>query len=118
MSKRRRIWRIGFLLSVALQKCQATAVRCWRSVTGIVWAIAPRCRRRHNQLEVARPMEIGHLLHMGSCLQPVDLVDLLDVLSIGDRIRILCDDGVVVAEKTSPTRFELIQCQVMSDLIH
>jgi hypothetical protein len=39
-------------------------------------------------------------------------------LNIGDRIRVLCDDGALVAEKISQTQFELIHCQVMSKLVH
>jgi len=34
--------------------------------------------------------------------------ELVKVLNIGDRIRVLCDDGFIVAEKISQTQFELI----------
>jgi len=118
MSKMRGIRRIGFPFLVALDKCKATAAKYWRFATGIAWAVTARRNRRNDPLEVARPMEISHLLQTDSCHQPMELEDLIDVLSVGDRIRILCDDGVVVAEKTSHTRFELIQCQTMSELIH
>jgi hypothetical protein len=48
----------------------------------------------------------------------MDLEEFIEVLSIGDRVRLLCDDGVVVAEKISQTQFKLIHCQMMSELVH
>ena|SRR5215472_8736975 len=118
MSKKRGNWRIGLPLAAALERCHAAAVRYWQFATGIVCKTAARRSRRPGQLEVSRPMEISHLLQTSSSHQSMELVDLIDVLSVGDRIRILCDDGVVVAEKTSQTQFELIYCQTMSELIH
>jgi TusA-related sulfurtransferase len=48
----------------------------------------------------------------------MELEEAVKVLNIGDRIRVLCDDGVVVAEKVSETQFELIHYQMISDSIH
>ncbi len=48
----------------------------------------------------------------------MEFEEVVKVLNIGDRIRVLCDDGVVVAEKISPTQFELIHYQMISGLIH
>ena len=42
----------------------------------------------------------------------------MKVLNIGDRIRVLCDDGVLVAEKISQTQFKLIYAQMLSELVH
>jgi len=42
----------------------------------------------------------------------MEFEEVVKVLNIGDRIRVLCDDGVVVAEKISPTQFELIHYQI------
>jgi hypothetical protein len=39
-------------------------------------------------------------------------------LRVGERIQVLCDDGVIVAEKISHTQFKLIHCQAMSELVH
>ena len=39
-------------------------------------------------------------------------------LSIGDRIRVFCDDGVVVAEKISQTQFKEIHVEMMAELVH
>lgn len=38
----------------------------------------------------------------------VELKKITEVMRIGDRIRAFCDDGVIEAEKISPTRFKLI----------
>jgi len=35
----------------------------------------------------------------------MEFEEVVKVLNIGDRIRVLCDDGVVVAEKISQTQF-------------
>jgi len=48
----------------------------------------------------------------------MELEEFIQILRIGDRIRVLCDDGVVVAEKISQTQFKLIRCQMMSELVH
>lgn len=93
--------------------------RHWRRAYGIVSAIADRHRRRDWPLDRAMhdtyPLQIG----TGHELSEVgDLQEFIKVLNVGDRIRVLCDDGVLVAEKVSNTQFELIQYQMMSDLIH
>lgn len=75
-------------------------------------------RRRHDQLEVAGATNINHALQTGSCQQPVELEEFIKVLGIGDRIRVFCDDGVLVAEKVSQTQFRLIHCQTISELVH
>jgi len=48
----------------------------------------------------------------------MELEELIKVLRIGERIRVFCDDGVIVAEKISQTQFKLIHCQTMSELVH
>jgi hypothetical protein len=65
-------------------------------------------RRRHDQLEV----------QIGSCQQLIEFNELTNVLRVGERIQVLCDDGVIVAEKISQTQFKLIHCQAMSELVH
>ena len=107
MSTRRGIWRIGLLLSVARDTCKRTAGRFW-------WFAA----RRHGQLEVAPLASVSHPLPIGSSKQVMELEELIKVLRIGERIRVFCDDGVIVAEKISQTQFKLIHCQTMSELVH
>ena len=53
-----------------------------------------------------------------SCRLSAELEKVVKVLNIGDRIRVLCDDGVVVAEKVSQTQFVLIHYQMISDSVH
>ncbi len=74
--------------------------------------------RRENQSEVARVMNGSHPLHVGFAGQSVELRELTKVLRIGDRIRVLCDDGVLVAEKISETHFKLIHAETMAELVH
>ena len=38
----------------------------------------------------------------------VGFKEFAEALRVGDRIRAFCDDGVIEAEKISPTRFKLI----------
>jgi len=106
MSKGRGIWCIGLAWSRALDGCKRTAGRYWRFVGGMFRSATARSRR--DQLEVP----------IGSCQQPIKLNELINLLRVGDRIRVLCDDGVIVAEKTSQTQFKLIHCQAMSELVH
>lgn len=116
MSKGYGIWRRRVPLSAALNRCRRTVGRYWRFASRIVWTITTR--RRRDQLEVTRPTYINHPLQAGSCQQPMELEEFINVLGIGDRIRVFCDDGVLVAEKVSQTQFKLIHCQTISELVH
>jgi hypothetical protein len=49
---------------------------------------------------------------------PAALTEFIKTLSIGDRIRVFCDDGVVVAEKISQTQFKEIHVEIMAELVH
>jgi hypothetical protein len=73
---------------------------------------------RENQFEVERVLNVSHPLNVDFSGKRVELRDFTDVLSIGDRIRVLCDDGVLVAEKISETQFKLIHAEPMTDLVH
>ena len=114
MLKRRGIWPISLPWSAALDRCKKTAGRYWRFAGRIVWSI----RRRHNPFERARSTNLSHPLQIDFCRQRVELEEFIELVNIGDRIRVLCDDGVLVAEKISHTQFKLVHCQMMSRLIH
>lgn len=75
-------------------------------------------RRRRSQLEVARATNARRPPQIGSSEHLITLENSIKVLRIGDCIRVLCDDGVVVAEKVSQTQFKLIQYQAMSEVVH
>jgi hypothetical protein len=47
----------------------------------------------------------------------VELRKFTKTLNIGDRIRVLCDDGLLVAEKVSETQFKVIQTETMAELV-
>jgi hypothetical protein len=117
MPKRRGNWHIRLPLPVALDRCKTAAERYWRFVGRVFRSIT--ARGRHDYLKVDLSTHVGHLLPTDSSWrQNMEFEEVVKALNIGDRIRVLCDDGVVVAEKISQTQFELIHCQVMSELVH
>ena len=87
---------------------------CWRLANRIVSSI----HQRDEKVEVERWTKASDLLRVDSYQQVPELKELITLLSIGDRVRVLCDDGILVAEKISRTQFKLIECQMMSDWIH
>ena len=116
MSGSRRLRDIGCAFSAALRGCKAAAARCRRRAAGIMRA-ATSCRHS-DLLEDVRMADAGHPLRIDFAGRRVELQELINVLSIGDRLRVLCDDGVLVAEKISETRFKLIHSETMSKLVH
>ena len=73
---------------------------------------------RENQFEVARVMNVSHPLYVDFAGKRVELREFTKLLRTGDRIRVLCDDGVLVAEKISQTQFKLIHTETMTELVH
>ena len=116
MSKRRGASAISLPLPATLDWCKRTAGRCWRGVCGIVSSVTNG--RGNDQFEVARLTKIRRPLQVDSCEEGRELKEFIKAVSIGDRVRVLCDDGVLVAEKISHTQFKLIDSQVMSKFIH
>ena len=117
MSKMHGICGVRLALSATLDCCRRTAGRYWRGVRGIVRSVTDG-RSRDRQLEQARLNKIRDPLRTDFCGERIELKELIKVLSIGDRIRVLCDDGVLVAEKISQTQFKLIHAQMMSKFVH
>jgi hypothetical protein len=107
MSKTSGIWRITLVWSAALDWCKKTASRYQRFAG-----------RRSVQFKVGRATNVSHPLRVDFCGERIELKEFIKVLRIGDRIRVLCDDGVVVAEKISQTQFKLIHSQTVSELVH
>jgi len=116
MSTKRGIWAAGFPLSVVLDWCKRTVGR-YRRVPGRI-ADQSRLVGRENQFEATRVMNLSHPLHADFAKECVELKEFSKVLSIGDRIRVLCDDGVLVAEKISETQFKVIHAEMMAELVH
>jgi hypothetical protein len=103
------------LLSAALDWCKNTAGRYWRSVRGIAWSTTACCQ--HDQFEERRSTKVGHPVQIESRGERLELSEFTKVMNIGDRIRVVCDDGVLVAEKVSQTQFKLIHAQEASELV-
>jgi hypothetical protein len=116
MSKKRRVWAVGLRLSAVLHWFKRTAGE-YRRFAG---SIADQLRMvgRENQFEVTRVMNVSHPLHVDFAGKRVELREFTKVLNIGDRIRVLCDDGVLVAEKISQTQFKVIHAEKMTESVH
>jgi hypothetical protein len=110
MSKRRGIW--ASLPLAALDWCKKTAGRYWRFAGGRVWSITDG--RRADEFEASLPK---NPVHVDFCGERIELREFIKVLSIGDRIRLLCDDGLLVAEKISETQCKIIHSEMVGKLI-
>lgn len=106
MSKRLGIWGPGSLLSGLLSWFKGTAGRYWQFACGI--AGRSRKVRLENGFGAARPMNTSKTIQVDFAGGLVEFKEFTEVLRIGDRIRVFCDDGVIEAEKISPSRFKLI----------
>jgi hypothetical protein len=73
---------------------------------------------QETQFDVTRVVDVSPPFHADFSGKRVELREFIKVLSIGDRIRLLCDDGVLVAEKISDTQFKVIHTEVMAELVH
>jgi hypothetical protein len=109
------MWRISLPFFAVLQWCKKAVVRDWRGLSGSVWPVVSRSR--DDQLEVAQLTKIGPTLHIDFCSERIEFKDFIKILRIGDRIRVLCDDGVLVVEKISQQQFKVVDCQTMAELI-
>ena len=116
MSKKRGICAVGLPPSAVLDWCKRTADR-YRRFAGRI-ADQLRMVGRENQLDFARVMNTSDPLYVDFAGKRVELREFIKRLRIGDRIRVLCDDGVLVAEKISETQFTLIRAQTMTELVH
>jgi len=112
MSKRRGIWAGRWPLSSALDWWKRTAGRYWRFAGGIVWSITDGCRA--DEFEVSLPKDRVQVDFYGG---RIELREFIKVLSIGDRIRLLCDDGLLVAEKISETHCKVIHSEMVDKLV-
>jgi hypothetical protein len=115
MSMKREMRRISSLLSASLDWCKRIVERYLRERRSMLSAAAGG---------ETDPLEVGSLTNGQDGLQVnlredrMEFEAFLTSLSIGNRIRVLCDDGVFVAEKVSETHFELVDSQVLSRFIH
>jgi hypothetical protein len=106
MSKGRTIRAVSSSLSAALNQCKRAANRFWQLIIRVACSITNS--QRENQ--IARPVNISG--------DSTELKDFLKTLHIGDRLSILCDDGVLVIEKVSQTQIQVVHSQVLAELVH
>jgi hypothetical protein len=116
MSTKRGIWEIGMPLSVVLEWCKRTLGK-FRRVPGRI-ADQSRLVGRETQFEATQVMNLSHPLHADLAEKWLELREFTKVLNIGDRVRVFCDDGVLVAEKISETQFRLIHTEMIAELVH
>ena len=116
ISKRHAIGGIGLQLAAALDACRRAAGRCCEFASRIMRSM--KDGRPDNGLEVARTTNACHPLQIDLCGERLELNKFIGTLSIGDRVRLFCNDGVLVAEKISPTQFKVIHSQTLTEWIH
>ena len=85
---------------------KSTADRYWRLAGGI--GRRSQIVGRENKFEVARPRNASKTVQVDLAGGLEEFKEFIKALRIGDRVRAFCDDGIIEAEKISPTRFKLI----------
>lgn len=116
MSTKSGIWVVKSPLSAALLWFKKLASRSFSFAERIV---SSKRRRRDNRSEVERETSLERpTLQIEFCGGRMELKELTDALRVGDRIRLFCDDGVLLAEKISQTQLKVIQSQSIAELVH
>jgi hypothetical protein len=108
MSKEREIPAVNSPLSAVSDRCKRIADRFRRFAVGIVRSITER--RQERQFDVPQAVSIVH--------ENIELKESLKLLRIGDRLRVFCNDGILVVEKVSQTQVKLVQAQTMTEVVH
>jgi hypothetical protein len=111
MVKKLGIWIIG-----VPDLCKRAAARCRRAAYRFAEKLP--IFRQENPQEVVRVTNGSHTSHVDFAGKAQELSEFIKVLSVGDRIRVFCDDGVILAEKVSQTRFKEIHAETNTELVH
>src|SRR5215471_12869109 len=116
MSKRSENWAASLSASATLDWCQ----RLVGKFLLLAGRIADQLRMagRKNRFEVGRIMSPSHPIQVDLAGMRVELMEFVRTLNIGDRVRMFCDDGVLVAEKISQTQLRIIQAETMAEGVH
>jgi hypothetical protein len=112
MSKRQGIWVVRWPVSSALGWWKRAAGRYWRFTAPTMDG------RQENRFELARTANNSEPLQADFASERVELKEFAAALNIGDRVRMFCDDGVLVAEKISQTQFKVLYSETTSELVH
>lgn len=103
----------------------------WPLSATVAWCkkIIGQCFRNADQIDLARascPENPSDVAVAASAIYPLridfgencmELNELIAVLRVGDRIRLFCDDGLLIAEKVSQTQLKVIHFQTMPALL-
>jgi hypothetical protein len=108
MSKEREIPTVNSPLSAVSDRCKRIAVRFRRFAVGIVRSITGR--QQVPQFDAVQAVRIVH--------ENIELKESLKLLRIGDRLRVSCNDGILVVEKISQTQVKLVHSQAITELVH
>jgi hypothetical protein len=108
MPKEREIPTMNSPLSSVSERCKRIKDRFRRCAVGIVRSITGR--RPETQLDVEQAVRIVY--------ENIELKESLKLLRIGDRLRVTCNDGMLVVEKISQTQVKLVHSQAISELVH
>jgi hypothetical protein len=115
MSKKRGFWAIA-PLSAVLDFCKRTADRGRRYAARLANQLG--ISNRGNPQQVVQVTKASCSSPLDFAGKPAELTEFIKQLSIGDRIRVFCDDGIVRAEKVSQTQFKEIHAETMTELVH
>ncbi len=115
MSKKHGIW-MAVPLSAVLDFCKKSADQGRRYVAKLANQL--RICRKGNQQDVVQVTKVSCNSPVDFAGNPVELTEFVKQLSIGARIRVFCDDGIVLAEKISQTQFREIHAETMTELVH
>jgi len=108
MSKTEKIPAITAPLSSAWNWCKRVACKLCQVAAGANPSTTDG--RPEYLFEIARHATINQVA--------IELKECLTILSIGDRIRLFCDDGILILEKISQTQVKVVHSQPMAELVH
>jgi len=116
MSKRSKNWAASLSASATLD--------WWKRIVGkflrFAGRIADQLRMagKEKRFEVGRIMSDSHSIQVDLAGKRLELTEFVRVLNIGDRIRVFCDDGVLLAEKISQTQLRIIRAEGIAEGVH
>ena len=109
MSKRSGIWVVTWPLSATLDWCGKIINQCFRMGQADLFQPSPSdCAS-----DILPPAKGNYPIQVNFGEERVELNELIAVLRVGDRIRLFCDDGILVAEKVSQTQLRVVHSQTM-----
>jgi hypothetical protein len=90
----------------------------------VIAAVSDWFKRTAGRLRIAgqekqsQVAQVSCPVHVNFIGNSVELGQLAKALKIGDRVRVYCNDGLLVAEKISETQFQLIDAQPIAGLVN